>query len=155
MKNTEPLREEHRHLREGIEQLRAAGDLVGEVAPEVARREVDESLEFLQDRLIPHARSEDAFLYPEVGRLMGSQRSTRTMSRDHIEVGTLTGQLERAVEEGDVRMMRRLLYGLYHLIKLHFAKEEEIYLPLLDDDLSPAEAEDLFHRMHGPEVRAV
>jgi Hemerythrin HHE cation binding domain len=66
--------------------------------------------------------------------------------RDHAEVKTLTNQLVRATEEND-EPMRRLLYGLYHVIRLHFPKEEEIYLPLLEEDLDRAEADQLLHAM--------
>ncbi|WP_225101670.1 hypothetical protein [Streptomyces sp. CoH27] len=39
--------------------------------------------------------------------------------------------------------VRRVLYGLYTLVKVHFAKEEEIYLPLLEERLPTSEAEQL------------
>jgi iron-sulfur cluster repair protein YtfE (RIC family) len=145
---TQPIRDDHRHLLEGIESLKDAGDLIGEVAFEIARKETEEVLHFLRDQLIPHARAEEAILYPVVGRLMGASGTTRTMTRDHLEISVLTGKLERAVEERDLQMMRRLLYGLYHLVSLHFLKEEEIYLPLLDQHLTWDQAEDLFHAMH-------
>jgi iron-sulfur cluster repair protein YtfE (RIC family) len=45
------------------------------------------------------------------------------------------------------KALRRVLYGLYALVKVHFAKEEELYLPLLDARLSPAEAEHMFADM--------
>lgn len=40
-----------------------------------------------------------------------------------------------------------MLYGLYAVIRLHFAKEEEIYLPLLDANLTPDDAADMFTTM--------
>ena len=40
-----------------------------------------------------------------------------------------------------------MLYGLYALIDLHFAKEEEVYLPILDAHLSAEQAAELFHNM--------
>ena len=138
MNLTEIIKHEHVELLRGVESIREAGDLIGATEDRVWRGRVDEVLEFLQHRLIPHARSEEEHLYPNVGRLMGSADATRTMTRDHVEVAELTRQLERAMEEPDPRMLRRLLYGLYHIITLHFAKEEEIYLPLLrsiPDDL--------------------
>jgi hypothetical protein len=48
------------------------------------------------------------------------------------------------------REIQRILYGLYiyAIIRLHFAKEEEVYLPLLDAELAPAEADDMFRAMH-------
>jgi iron-sulfur cluster repair protein YtfE (RIC family) len=145
MSVTNPVREEHGHLQAGIELLREAGDHVGALPFAQAHKEVSVVLEFLHDHLIPHARSEDEYLYPTVGKLMGSPAATRTMSRDHVEVGVLAGQLERAAEEWDEPVVRRLLYGLYHVVRLHLAKEEEIYLPLLDEHLTRAEAEEIFH----------
>ena len=82
------------------------------------------SLEFLTSHLVPHANAEDVTLYPEVGRL--------------------TEELRTATELADVR---RLLYGLYAIVRLHFAKEEEIYLPILDAGLDPPAAEAMFERM--------
>ena len=43
--------------------------------------------------------------------------------------------------------LRRVLYGLYALVKVHFAKEEEVYLPLLDARLTPGEAHAMFEAM--------
>jgi hypothetical protein len=39
------------------------------------------------------------------------------------------------------------LYGLYALVKVHFAKEEEVYLPLLDARLTTGEAHAMFEAM--------
>jgi iron-sulfur cluster repair protein YtfE (RIC family) len=144
---TDHLRAEHDHLMAAIEELRQTGDLIGTVPHEAAQQGVERVLGFLHERLIPHAKSEEQFLYPEVARVLGSLRSTRTMARDHAEVKRLTAQLVRAAEENDEPMIRRLLYGLYHVIQLHFAKEEEIYLPILEEELDEAEAEELWHRM--------
>jgi hypothetical protein len=70
------------------------------------------------------------------------------MSRDHLEVGVLVRQLEEAVHEGTSRSCGGLLYGLYHLIRVHFAKEEGIDMPLLDQRLGPEEARELFRATH-------
>ena len=45
--------------------------------------------------------------------------------------------------------LRRVLYGLYALIKVHFDEEEMIYLPLLDVRLTPGATNDLFEAMEG------
>jgi hypothetical protein len=51
-----------------------------------------------------------------------------------------------------------VLYGLYALVKVHFAKEEEVYLPLLDARLQPREAREMFAGMeeaaHAAKVHA-
>jgi iron-sulfur cluster repair protein YtfE (RIC family) len=86
------------------------------------------------------------------------------MARDHAEVAALTAELAAlqarlmaasALDDDLANGLRRVLYGLHHLVKVHFAKEEEIYLPILDARLSDAEAKQMFvdmeaaaHRHH-------
>ena len=53
-----------------------------------------------------------------------------------------------------VRALRRVLYGLYALIKVHFVKEEKIYLPLLDAQLTPGAANEVFEAMKGAAKKA-
>jgi iron-sulfur cluster repair protein YtfE (RIC family) len=78
------------------------------------------------------------------------------MARDHVEVQALTDELgayrdrlpaDAAPDEELANGLRRVLYGLHHLVKVHFAKEEEVYLPILDERLDPTEAEAMFAAM--------
>jgi len=159
---TQPLREEHIELWPHVESLRVAADAVGVDSPAAIRAKAEEAYDFLWRHLIPHAKAEDAALYPVVQRVMGAPRATATMSRDHVEVGTLTGELSAAIakiQPGEVpadaaRDLRRTLYGLYALVHLHFAKEEEIYLPILDAALSPAQAKAMFEKMETAAAQA-
>lgn len=152
---TQPLRDEHRELLPEIETLRIAAEAVGTAAPPELLPRVDEAYEFLTHHLIPHAQAEESGLYPAVGRAMGAAEATATMSRDHVEVGRLTAELAALrdalaagqVGEGEARNLRRVLYGLYALVRLHFAKEEEVYLPILDARLSAGEAAEMFEAM--------
>src|SRR3970282_504215 len=101
-------------------------------------------------------------LYPVVARLMGAPEATLTMSRDHVEIAAMTAELLRirdAMRESepglhDVKELQRVLYGLYALVKVHFAKEEEIYLPILDQRLTAGEAQDVFEAMERGARRA-
>ncbi|MBI3166382.1 MAG: hypothetical protein HYZ24_16985 [Chloroflexi bacterium] len=45
------------------------------------------------------------------------------------------------------KVLQRVLYGVYALVKLHFAKEEEVYLPILDQRLTPESAREMFEAM--------
>jgi hypothetical protein len=47
---------------------------------------------FLRWHLIPQAVTEERVLCLAVQRLMGVEQTTATMSRDHQEVGKLTGE---------------------------------------------------------------
>jgi hemerythrin-like domain-containing protein len=152
---TQPLREEHKELIPHIERMRLVADAVGEVPPDQLRRMVDDAHDFLGGHLLPHAEAEERALYPVVARVIGGTEATGTMRRDHVEVSRLTEEL-RALRNAiaaeppsaaQERELRRVLYGLYALVKVHFAKEEEVYLPLLDEHLSATDAQAMFAAM--------
>ena len=46
-----------------------------------------------------------------------------------------------------VKSLQLVLYGVYALVKVHFAKEEEAYLPILDQRLTPESAQEMFDAM--------
>lgn len=152
---TQPLRDEHRELLPHIENLRTVADMIGETPVGELRQHVDAAYDFLAHHLIPHAQAEDAALYPVVAEVMGAPEATATMRRDHVEVGRLIEELAayRSHLTGDsitpdqTRRLRRVMYGLYAVVRLHFAKEEEVYLPLLDARLSPEAAREMFEAM--------
>jgi iron-sulfur cluster repair protein YtfE (RIC family) len=152
---TQPLRDEHKALYPQVETLRLAGDVVNESLTSLAHDKIEQAYNFLTRQLIPHAQAEDKALYPMVEKAMGAPQATATMSRDHVEVERLTQELgtlrvhktQLSVTFEQVMALRRVLYGLYTLIKLHFAKEEEIYLPLLDAKLTAEEAKAMFAAM--------
>jgi iron-sulfur cluster repair protein YtfE (RIC family) len=154
---TQPLRDEHAELIPHIAALAAAGDAVGGADLVELRVQVDDSYEFLTEELIPHAKAEEAALYPVVQRAVGAPEMTATMERDHVEVGALTaelGVLRQRLATADqldddlANGLRRVLYGLHHLVKVHFAKEEEVYLPILEAHLTEPEAQRMFADMH-------
>ncbi len=152
---TQPLRDEHKALYPQVEVLRLAGDVVNESLTSLAHDKIEQSYNFLTRQLIPHAQAEEKALYPMVEKAMGAPQATATMSRDHVEVERLTEVLgtlrvhrtQLSITFDQVMALRRVLYGLYTIVKLHFAKEEEIYLPLLDAKLTAEEAKAMFTAM--------
>jgi len=158
---TQPLRDEHKELMPHVETLREAADAVGAASGDEVRRRVDAAYDFLAHHLIPHATAEDKALYPVVNRVLGAPGATATMSRDHVEVGRLTEELRQlrertagAIDDATAAGLRRVLYGLYALVHVHFAKEEEVYLPLLDAKLPPDEARAMFEAMEAAAAQA-
>lgn len=152
---TQPLRDEHKELYPHVESLRLAGDAVYESLTTLAHARIEEAYNFLTLHLLPHAQAEDKSLYPMVQKIMGAPQATATMSRDHVEVSQLTEELgtlrvhksQLSITFDHAMALRRVLYGLYALVKVHFAKEEEIYLPLLDSKLTAEEAHTMFENM--------
>ena len=149
------LIDEHKELLPRIEELRIVADSVGDFPPHLLMRGVDKLFDFLINQLIPHAQAEEETLYPVVAKILGTPQATATMSRDHAEVSLLTGRVRvlrsqivtSGLDADKAKELRRHLYGLYTLLKLHFAKEEELYLPMLDATLDEIQAHELFHKM--------
>ena len=123
---------------------------IPEASLEQIRDGVKDVYEFLAYHLVPHAQAEDVALYPIVQKVLGSPDATRTMSRDHVEVERYIEELAelwKGLSSQNYKELQRVLYGLYALVKVHFAKEEEVYLPILEERLSPDEAKEMFEEM--------
>lgn len=152
---TQPLREEHQEILPQIEHIREVADLIGYADQATVFRAVEEVYAFLAYDLMPHAEAEDVGLYAAVAKVLNSPESVATMRRDHVEIGRLTGDLislrhaigMQPMVEAQIKEMRRLLYGIYAIVSLHLAKEEEIYFALLDARMNPDEAPNLFASM--------
>ena len=152
MSVTKPLRDEHQELLPHIESLRVAAE-AAEGNGNGLLTALDDVLAFLHHHLIPHAQAEDAVLYPKVEQVMQAPGAMATMRRDHVEVVGLTDELQRLRDSlsrpptaDQRRALQRVLYGLYAIVRLHFAKE--VYLPVLDAGLAPDEAAKMFKAMH-------
>jgi heavy metal translocating P-type ATPase len=137
-------RAEHGVLLPDVDRLRAVADRLDELPARDAKRELANLRRFLEERLMPHERTEDATVYPLVARAIGGDAPTAAMSRAHLEIAHLVRLFGRLVDElppgeleplgpDDLRDLRRILYGLHAILRLHFAQEDEQYLPLLED----------------------
>jgi iron-sulfur cluster repair protein YtfE (RIC family) len=90
-------------------------------------------LDRLERELIPHERADEALLVPLVARALGGSDATASLSRTHAEIEHQVSRLRRllrdvdndTVQPEDVVELRRLLYGLYAVLRLHNAQEEE------------------------------
>ena len=155
-KLTDHLHAEHENLKPHIESVRIAADAVGEVPPQILRELTDSVLGFLLRELMPHAHRGEEVLYTAVERVMGAPGATATMTLDHVEIARLIDELgsihatlvaEHSLDEVTERELRRVLYGVYALARLHFAKEEEVYSRLLEMRLSPQDEENLLKQL--------
>lgn len=149
---TQPLHEEHQELLPHIEQIQTVADAVGSVPLAVLRQSIDDISTFLTSQLLPHAQAEERALYPVVEAVMGAPGTTATMKRDHMAIARLAEELShlRPDLQGErlqtfrEQALRRVLYSLFALVTVHFAKEEEVYLPLLEAHLTEDSARSLF-----------
>ncbi|HKQ60407.1 MAG TPA: heavy metal translocating P-type ATPase [Candidatus Polarisedimenticolaceae bacterium] len=133
-------RQEHRELWPQVKRIRQVADRLDTLSPARARDELQQLHRFLEERLLPHERHEDAEVYPVVAQLIGGDDPTATMSRAHLEIAHLVRVFGRLLldlppdrlDPEDLQELRRVLYGLYAVLRLHFAQEEESYLALME-----------------------
>ncbi len=114
---------------------------------------------FLESELLPHATGEELHLYPAVEPLLAKEaKSTSTMSVDHEfiatyidELGTIAKALKvasGAEREALESRAKGLAQAVLAILKLHLEKEERIYLPLFEKELSDEEQQAVLAGMH-------
>jgi heavy metal translocating P-type ATPase len=142
----ERFRAEHREFAPQLQRIRAVADRLGTLSPEETRRELGVVRAFVLERLPEHEEEEEAVVYPVVAELMGGEDPMGSMARAHLEISHLGRVFEQLLadlpEEGpepdDLMDLRRVLYGLHAILRLHFAQEEEAYSWLASGDEEPA-----------------
>src|SRR5512139_37201 len=152
---TEPLRAEHRDLLPHLQGLETIADEVDRWNADEAAHVLSEIIGFLRGHLVPHARAEEQVLYPAVEQAMAAPGATATMAADHTEIVARIDRLAdtaatvatRWPDNAVARDLTHQLVGLSAILLLHFRKEEEVLLPVLDTTLGSDDAEALFARM--------
>lgn len=99
--------------------------------------------------------AEEEVLYPAVEQAMAAPGATATMRADHAEIvsridrvaDTATTVATHCPDDTLARDLTHQLVGLSAILLLHFRKEEEVLLPVLDSTLGPEDAAALFARM--------
>ncbi len=116
-------------------------------------------VDFLNNELMPHAKGEEAYLYPAVDPLIKTHGSaTATMSVDHEFIGNYVREIEattaalKAATNGNQAVLwqrlQQLSLQLQGIFLLHLEKEERIYLPLFEQYTSEEEQERILNSMH-------
>lgn len=149
MDSVAAFREEHAALLEHVEQLRVVAARLPGIKTAEREAALRPILDFLRGSLVPHAEAEEHVLYPAVAEALGDPEATATMISDHRAIVS-RGEALAAAGPDDVDQLQELLYGLYALLVVHFHKEEDDYLPLLEKR-PPEELEAIFRRMSGHE----
>lgn len=125
------LRSEHDAVLAVVEQIRGVADGLTTHDPDLGPARA--LLVRLETELVPHERADEELLVPIVARALGGTDATAALSRTHAEIEHQVSRLHRllgtldpdGVLPEDVVELRRLLYGLYAVLRLHNAQEEE------------------------------
>ncbi len=103
---------------------------------------------FLEGDILPHEREDERTLYPKLAALLRGEEPLAPMSRTHQEIFHLVRQFQSlhddmpaaGPEREDLADIRRVLYALHAVLRLHIAQEEELYLSLDDEYLGRGRA---------------
>ena len=133
--------EEHLTLRAGTERLLTVADELGTASPAKARSDLESIRRFVREDLLPHEQTEERSLYPAVAPYIGGAESVFTARREHAEVARLAETLADMVESlgptgpsaDELTTLRRVLYSLHAVLRLHRAGEEERLARVVDD----------------------
>ncbi len=131
----ERFRAEHREFMPWLQRIRSVADRLDTLPPAELHEELEQIRWFLQERLVRHEEEEEAAVYPVVARLLGGEDPMGTMARAHLEIEHLSRVYAHLLEDlpmdgptpDDLIDLRRVMYGLHAILRLHFAQEEEAY----------------------------
>ena len=135
---SEELRIEHERLIPQLDRLRHVADALETQSSADGLRSLHEVEAFLVEEIFPHEANDETQIYPRMAAILPGDDPMATMSRAHREIFHLVDLFQRQVvdlpESGpapaDIRDLRRTLYGLHAILRLHFDQEEELYASL-------------------------
>ena len=142
--------EHHELIEPHVDRLPELAEMIGRVTPQAFSQSFQEECSFIIGRLVPHMEAIETTLYARLEEVMEGRHSMAPMRREHAQLRGLFGSLceygelvaDERLGEGDQIGLRRVLYRLYAMLKVHLA-EEELYLGVLDRNLSPEEKDAL------------
>jgi len=149
--------EHHERLLHHVDQMPALADALLTARAEEVKAGLAEMSAFLSGTLIPHVDAAERTVYPELERMFQNRHSMAPMRREHEEIrklvavlGGLTRQLgENQVTIGRTLGLRRVIFQLYALLKVHLA-EEQAYLRIVEHGMDTDAADVMAAAMEHP-----
>ncbi len=129
------LRAEHGNLALVLDRMRLLADRLGTVGDGIGLRHALVDLSQDLEAVLAHERADESELHPQLATLFGGDDPMAAMSRTHREIAHLGRRFARLVAEckedgpalDELRELRRILYALEAILRLHFAQEDELY----------------------------
>jgi hypothetical protein len=153
---TDTVHQHHAHMIPRVDALLDTARMVGSVPCEELRTHVLEARAFVVGTLLPHMEAAEAAVYPRLESALSDVNALAPLRREHREVRRLAAELDRlcatrtegSYRRGEALALRRALYRLHALLRVHL-DEEEMLAGLLahsiDDVEAQAVAADLAH----------
>ncbi|MCJ7710343.1 MAG: hemerythrin domain-containing protein [Chloroflexi bacterium] len=149
--------EPHARLLDHIDQMPALADSMLTARSSEVKAGLAEMSAFLSETLLPHIDAAERTVYPELERMFQNRHSMAPMRREHEEIRkhvTVLGGLARQLGESQVTIgrtlgLRRVMFQLYALLKVHLA-EEEAYLRIVEHGMDTEAADVMAAAMEHP-----
>ena len=131
--------EHHERILAHVDRMPEMADALLTASADDIRGKVIATYEFLNGTLLPHIDAAERSVYPELERMFQNRHSMRPMRDEHDEIRRLVseyGKLSAELRDGRVTLgrslaLRRVIFGLYSLLKVHLA-EEDAYLRIVE-----------------------
>ncbi len=135
------LAADHSSMGPVLDRMRALADRLGLDADGGLRQELVAVEREVRERILPHERADEQQLHPQISPLLGGDDPMAAISRTHREIVHLARRLGRLVADlpadgpspEELPALRRTLYSLEAILRLHFAQEDEIYESIAGD----------------------
>nr|WP_249180395.1 heavy metal translocating P-type ATPase [Burkholderia ambifaria] len=133
--DVEQLKREHTALSPLLDQIRDLADRLPQLSGATLTRELGQVIDSLEERLLPHERTDDLDVYARLAPLLGGEDPLAAMSGAHREIFRMVRSLRQMAVDlprdgtntTQVHTIQRLLYGLEAIVRLHCAQEEELF----------------------------
>ncbi|MFN8631373.1 MAG: hemerythrin domain-containing protein [Chloroflexota bacterium] len=131
--------EHHERILAHVDRMPEMADQLLTASADDVRAKVIATSEFLNGTLLPHIDAAERSVYPELERMFQNRHSMRPMRNEHDQIRSLVadyGKLSAELREGRVTLgrslaLRRVIFNLYAMLKIHLA-EEEAYLRIVE-----------------------
>jgi hypothetical protein len=153
--------EHHARLLPHVDRLQALAEMVGRVDCSSLHALFEEEHRFIVGQLVPHMEAVERALYERIESELAGRHSLAPMREEHRTIARLVDELggyrahaaECSWSAVEGLALRRVLYRLHSLLKVHLA-EEELYVQVLERGLTDREkdvlARSLDHAMAEP-----
>jgi hypothetical protein len=153
--------EHHERILHAVDRMPELADRLLTAKADAVRPDLAELSDFFTGSLLPHIDASERTLYPELERMFQNRHSMAPMRREHEEVRRLIATFVTQAADlqagpitlGKALAIRRVMFQLYSVIKIHLA-EEEAYLRIVDRGVTGDVADMLAAAMEHPLAKA-
>lgn len=126
------MKHDHARLMPLIDRMGGLAERAGHMSGAMLMAELSALNIAIHEKILSHESHDDATIYPRVSRLIGGDDPMATLSSMHREIYRLARVIDRmaseqTLDDAAIKDLRKTMYALETVLRLHFVQEEEIY----------------------------